>query len=69
MPQIIKTRGFQESYLSERRNNNDMLCNTGYCMHEKNELLNELYTNLMEKMCERDSFSVNRTNSSWQMSK
>ncbi len=67
MPQITRNRGTRQSY---RSNNNCYApSNSGYCMREKEEILRELSHNIMEKMYQREGYSIRRTHASWQMSK
>lgn len=69
MSQILKTRGSRASYGTNMNRNYYPFSWNGYGMQEKNELLNELAANLMEKIFEIDSYSVRRSEASWQMSK
>ncbi|NYB52344.1 MAG: hypothetical protein HVN35_07300 [Methanobacteriaceae archaeon] len=67
MPRITRYRGYKEPY------NSNANCNapsySGYCMQEKEEILNELSFNMMEKMYQREVYSIRRNRMSWQMSK
>jgi hypothetical protein len=69
MPRIMRTRGSTESYWLNSSFNYYAPSSRGYCPREKEEILRELSSNVMDKMYQRDGYSIRRTYSSWQMSK